>query len=160
MDWSALYLSLKLGVLTLLVLLPFGIWLGRAIALKRFPGRSLLEGILAFPWAPAHGARLLPAVGLGAARHLAALSRRCSEKRLPSASGPARRIGGGEHPLRCAAHPARFRIDSAGGPRGCGLLGLSPWKTLRRVELPWPGPASPPPSCLCLRIPWASSAWS
>ena len=32
MDWMALRLSLELGVLTVLLLLPIGIWAGRRLA--------------------------------------------------------------------------------------------------------------------------------
>ena len=49
MDWSALALSLKLGALTLLFLLPIGVLLGRWLAFHRFRGRSLVEAALALP---------------------------------------------------------------------------------------------------------------
>jgi molybdate transport system permease protein len=49
MDWSALALSLKLGALTVLVLLPFGIVVGRGLAFHRFKGRGFAEAALALP---------------------------------------------------------------------------------------------------------------
>lgn len=49
MDWAALALSLKLGALTVLILLPVGILLGRWLAFRRFRGRSLAEAALALP---------------------------------------------------------------------------------------------------------------
>lgn len=49
MDWPALALSLKLGALTVLVLLPVGLLLGRWLAFHRFRGRAVVEAMLALP---------------------------------------------------------------------------------------------------------------
>jgi molybdate transport system permease protein len=49
LDWSALALSIKLGALTVLILLPLGILLGRWLAFHRFRGRSVVEAALALP---------------------------------------------------------------------------------------------------------------
>jgi molybdate transport system permease protein len=49
MDWTALYVSLRLGAGTLVLLLPFGIWLGRVLAFRRFRGRLLLEALITVP---------------------------------------------------------------------------------------------------------------
>ncbi len=49
MDWPALVVSLKLGVMTILVLLPLGIVCGRALAFNRFHGKGLVEAMLALP---------------------------------------------------------------------------------------------------------------
>lgn len=49
MDWVALSLSLRLGALTVLILLPVGILLGRWLALARFRGRAAVEAVLALP---------------------------------------------------------------------------------------------------------------
>ncbi|MFO7302391.1 MAG: molybdate ABC transporter permease subunit [Acidobacteriota bacterium] len=49
MDWSALGVSLRLGFGTVLVLLPFGIWLGRLLAVRRFRGRLLVEALVTVP---------------------------------------------------------------------------------------------------------------
>jgi molybdate transport system permease protein len=48
-DWVALALSLKLGALTVFVLLPIGIVLGRLLAFQRFRGRGFAEALLALP---------------------------------------------------------------------------------------------------------------
>ena len=48
-DWTALHLSLMLGAATLLLLLPPAAWLGRALAYRRFPGRGLVEVLVALP---------------------------------------------------------------------------------------------------------------
>ncbi|MDT8879603.1 molybdate ABC transporter permease subunit [Halomonas saccharevitans] len=49
MDWTALSVSLRLSALTCLLLLPVGLWLGRALALSRFRGRALCEALVALP---------------------------------------------------------------------------------------------------------------
>lgn len=49
MDWTALSVSLRLAGLTCLLLLPVGLWLGRALALSRFRGRALCEALVALP---------------------------------------------------------------------------------------------------------------
>jgi molybdate transport system permease protein len=48
-DWQALLLSLKLGGVTLLVLLPISVALGRTLAVRSFAGRNLVEGAVALP---------------------------------------------------------------------------------------------------------------
>ena len=49
MDWTALWLSLKLGGLTMLLLLPVAVAAGRFLAVTRMRGRSVLEAALALP---------------------------------------------------------------------------------------------------------------
>ena len=49
MDWPALTLSLRLGALTVLILLPIGIFLGRALAWSKIPGRGFVEAMLTLP---------------------------------------------------------------------------------------------------------------
>jgi len=49
MDWQALQLSLLLGGLTVAILLPLALVLGRWLALARFRGRALVEALLTLP---------------------------------------------------------------------------------------------------------------
>lgn len=49
MDWTALWLSLRLGGLTTLALLPIGIVAGRWLAVTPMRGRSVVEAALALP---------------------------------------------------------------------------------------------------------------
>jgi molybdate transport system permease protein len=70
MDWIALSLSLKLAALTGLILLPLGIAAGRWLAYARFPGKSLVEAIIALPLVlppTVLGFYLLSAMGAGSA---------------------------------------------------------------------------------------------
>jgi molybdate transport system permease protein len=48
-DWQALWLSLRLGALTVLVLIPVAIFVGRWLAVTRVRGRPLIEAALALP---------------------------------------------------------------------------------------------------------------
>jgi len=48
-DWTALALSLRLAALTVLILLPIGIGLGRLLAFRSFPGKGVAEAALALP---------------------------------------------------------------------------------------------------------------
>lgn len=49
MDWQALILSVKLSLVTLIFLLPIGIFFGRWLAYRQFFGKSLLQTVLALP---------------------------------------------------------------------------------------------------------------
>ena len=46
MDWSALRVSLWLGAGTIIVLLPFGIWFGRVLALRHFRGKLRVDALV------------------------------------------------------------------------------------------------------------------
>jgi molybdate transport system permease protein len=48
-DWTAFRLSVVLAFWTLVLLVPFSIWLGRVLAYRRFPGRGFLEAAVALP---------------------------------------------------------------------------------------------------------------
>jgi molybdate transport system permease protein len=49
MDWTALAVSLRLGAGTILILLPFGVWLGRLLAVHTFRGKLLVEALVTVP---------------------------------------------------------------------------------------------------------------
>ena len=49
MDTTALALSLNLAMWTCLILLPLAIFVGRLLAWKQFPGKSLVEALIALP---------------------------------------------------------------------------------------------------------------
>ena len=64
MDWTALGVSLRLGVATIVVLLPLGIWLGRLLAAREFRGKLFVETLVTVPLVlPPKRPRVLPAVG-------------------------------------------------------------------------------------------------
>jgi molybdate transport system permease protein len=143
MDWTALLLSLQLGALTVLFLLPLGVVAGRALAYRDFVGKGLAEALVALPlvlpptvvgyyllvlfgaaspigraWQALYGQPLVFSFeGLLLASLLF---------NLPFAILPMQR--GFE------AIPRELRDAAA-------CCGMSPWRVLRRVELPlaWPG---------------------
>lgn len=49
MDWTALWLSLRLGFWTVLVLLPLAVLIGRFLAYRNFRGKGLAEALVALP---------------------------------------------------------------------------------------------------------------
>jgi molybdate transport system permease protein len=48
-DWASLLLSLKLGVLTVIIMLPIGTISGQWLAFHKFRGRAVVEATLALP---------------------------------------------------------------------------------------------------------------
>lgn len=49
MDWTALGVSLRLGVATLVVLLPLAVWIGHQLAVREFRGKVLVEALVTVP---------------------------------------------------------------------------------------------------------------
>jgi molybdate transport system permease protein len=49
MDWVALRVSLWLGLGTIAILVPIGLWLGRLLAFHRFRGKLLVEALVTVP---------------------------------------------------------------------------------------------------------------
>ena len=143
MDSAALILSLKLALLTTLLLLPMAVMAARALAWKDFPGKGLIDALVTLPL-------LLPPTVLGFY--------------LLSVLGPQTLPGQFWHWLTgrslvfsfdglllasllvnipFAVQPAQRAFASI--PRevreSAWCCGLSSWQTLWRVELPlaWPG---------------------
>jgi molybdate transport system permease protein len=142
-DWTALRLSLELGALTVLLLLPIGIWTGRRLAYRDFFGKGFAEALVALPLVlppTVFGYYLL--VAFGAASPLGQAWQSLFGRplvftfeglllasivfNLPFAIQPMQR--GFE------AIPREVREAAA-------CCGLSPWRALLRIELPlaWPG---------------------
>ena len=143
MDWTALRLSLELGVLTVVLLLPTGIWAGRRLAYRDFPGKGIAEALVALPL-------VLPPTVLG--------------YYLLVAFGTASPLGQGWQSLfgrplvftfeGLLVASVIFNLPFAIQPMQRGFeaiprevreaaacCGLSPWRALLRIELPlaWPG---------------------
>lgn len=143
MDWPALRLSLQLAGLTLLVLLPCGVFLGRWLAYSRVRGKGLIEAALSLPL-------VLPPTVLG----YYLLTGMSSNSPLGQAY-----VATFGHPLAFsfegllvasilfnlpfAIQPVQ-RAFEAIAPEihdAAACCGLSVWRTLWRIELPlaWPG---------------------
>ncbi|HSF65400.1 MAG TPA: molybdate ABC transporter permease subunit [Paracoccaceae bacterium] len=143
MDWTALVLSLELAAWTVAILLPVAVGMGRLLAWRRFRGKGLVEALVMLPLVlppTVFGFYLLLAFGrdsaLGAAWEgvfggqlvftFEGLVLASVIFNLPFAIQPAQR--GFE------AIPPEVREAAA-------VCGMSPWRSLWRVELPlaWPG---------------------
>ncbi len=142
MDWTALWLSLRLAACTVLFLLPIGITLGRWLAYRDFAGKGIAEALVALPLVlppTVFGYYLL--VSFGAASPVGQLWQAAFGRQLvftfdgllaasiifnlPFAIQPMQR--GFE------AIPPEVREAAA-------CCGMSPWRALLKVELPlaWP----------------------
>lgn len=49
MDWTAFGVSFRLGLGTIVMLLPLGVWLGRLLAFRTFRGKLLVEALVTVP---------------------------------------------------------------------------------------------------------------
>lgn len=143
MDWTAFLLSLKLALATALILLPLGVALGRALAQRAFPGRSLLRALITLPLVlppSVLGYYLLIAFGLASPlgrlwQHLTGHPLAFSFAGLLAASLLLN--------LPLAVQPAE-RAFAAIAPslrEAAAVCGLSPVAGFLRIELPlaWPG---------------------
>jgi len=143
MDWQALIVSLQLATVTLLVLLPVGLLLGRWLAYRLFRGKALLETVIVLPL-------VLPPTVLG--------------YYLLVSLGGASTLGQWMHanfgvqltfnflglviasvvfniPFMVQPIQRAFEAISPDLSEAAAVSGLSSWQTLLRVELPlaWPG---------------------
>ncbi len=143
MDWQALNLSLALGGMTVLILIPIALLLGRWLAFARFRGRAVIEALVTLPL-------VLPPTVIGFY--------------LLSGMGPSSPIGRAWQALfgdglvftfeavliasvivnlPFAVQPAQraFEAISQDLRDAAATCGHSSWRCLWRIELPlaWPG---------------------
>ncbi len=143
MDWTAFALSLKLAFWTCLLILPLAVLIARWLAWGRFPGKSLIEALVMLPLVmppTVLGFYLLvgfsPESGLGAALKavigeplvftFVGILLASIIINLPFAVQPIQRA---------------FEAIAPNVREAAFVSGLSPFETMRRVELPlaWPG---------------------
>jgi molybdate transport system permease protein len=143
MDWQALFLSIELAGVTLLVLLPMGLWLGRWLAHTSFKGKALVESLVVLPLVlppTVLGYYLL--VSLGANSALGAWFLNTFDLRLTFnflglvIASVVFNIPFMVQPIQRAFEAIPSNLSEA-----AAVSGLSPWQTFIRVELPlaWPG---------------------
>ncbi|ASR51696.1 molybdate ABC transporter permease subunit [Blastomonas fulva] len=143
MDWQALNLSLALGGMTVLILMPIALLLGRWLAFARFRGRAVIEALVTLPL-------VLPPTVIGFY--------------LLSGMGPSSPIGRAWQALfgdglvftfeavliasvivnlPFAVQPAQRAFEAIGQDLrdAAATCGHSSWRCLWRIELPlaWPG---------------------
>jgi len=143
MDWAALLLSLKLAVLTTLLLVPLAVFLARPLAWSRFAGKGLLEALVALPL-------VLPPTVLGYYL-LSAFSGHSPIGQAYAAVTGRTLVFSFDGLLAAslifnlpfAVQPIQraFSAIPSAAREAAWCCGLSHWRTLWRVELPlaWPG---------------------
>lgn len=143
MEWDALWLSVRLGGLTVLILLPLAIVVGRWLAVTKVAGKSLIEASLALPMIlPPTVIGLYLLVAFGAGSWVGALWQELFGHTLVFTfeglliASVIVNIPFAVQPIQRAfeAIPPELREAAA-------CSGLSRWRSLWRIELPlaWPG---------------------
>jgi molybdate transport system permease protein len=143
MDWTALWLSLRLGILTVLVLLPVGILVGRRLAYRDFAGKHLVEGLVALPLVlppTVLGYYLL--VAFGAASPIGQAWQSLFGQTLVF-TFEGLLVASVIFNLPFAIQPMQrgFEAISREVREAAACCGMTPWKVLWRIEIPlaWPG---------------------
>lgn len=143
MDWQALWLSTQLAFVTLLVLLPAGLWLGRWLATTNSGARSWVDALVMLPLVlppTVLGYYLL--VSLGGASPLGHwLEQHLGLRLVFNFTGLV--LASVVFNIPFMVQPIQRAFEAI--PRELGeaaaVSGLGAWQTLWRVELPlaWPG---------------------
>jgi molybdate transport system permease protein len=143
MDWSALFLSLKLAAVTLVILLPAGVLTGRWLAYTGFRGKAWVEAVVVLPLVlppTVLGYYLLVSLGGGSpigqwARQWLGIELTFNFLGLLIAS-LVFNIPFMVQPVQRAFEAVPRNLAEA-----AAVSGLGAWQTFRRVELPlvWPG---------------------
>ncbi|HVL09835.1 MAG TPA: molybdate ABC transporter permease subunit [Burkholderiaceae bacterium] len=143
MDWQALSLSLELAAVTLLVLMPLGLWLGRWLAHTRFAGKSLIEAVVVLPLVlppTVLGYYLL--ASLGGASPVGRWMQETFDVQL-TFNFAGLLIASAVFNIPFMVQPVQraFEAIPSNLAEAAAVSGLSPWQTFVRVELPlaWPG---------------------
>lgn len=143
MDWSALRVSLVLGLATIAVLLPAGVWAGHRLATRAFRGKALVEALVAVPL-------ILPPTVLGfyllvtfsVRSPLGAAFERVMGQAL-AFSFPGLVLASVIANIPFVVQPIQRAFEAI--PRdvreAASCCGLTPWQRFHRIELPlaWPG---------------------
>ena len=143
MDWQALRVSLLLGLATIAVLLPAGIWAGHRLATRVFRGKALVEAFVAIPL-------ILPPTVLGFYLLVAFSVRSPFGAAFEAVAGQAlafsfsglvlasviANIPFVVQPIQRAFEAVPLDVREA-----AACCGLAPWQRFLRIELPlaWPG---------------------
>ncbi len=143
MDWQALTLSLKLATVTLAMLLPLGLLLGRWLAYTRFKGKSLVEAAVVLPLVlppTVLGYYLL--VSLGAASPLGSTMQNLFGIQLTfSFTGLVIASTIFNIPFMVQPIQRAFEAIPTNLSEAAMVSGLNKWQTFIKIELPlaWPG---------------------
>ena len=142
MDWTALGVSLRLGVGTILILLPFGLWLGRLLATSEFRGKLLLEALLTVPLVlPPTVLGFYLLVTFGARSPLGQAFQAIAGETLPfSFEGLLLASAIANIPFVVQPIQRGFEAIPADVRDAAACCGLTPWQRFLRIEVPlaWP----------------------
>lgn len=143
MDWTAFSLSLQLGVIAVVALLPIGILVGGGLAARPFRGRGVIEAALALPLVlPPTVLGYYMLVGLGRDTAVGGLYQEVTGSTLVF-SFEALVLASIVVNLPFAVQPVQRAFEAI--PRevreAAACCGMSWWRRLWRIELPlaWPG---------------------
>ncbi len=143
MDWTALWLSLRLATWTVVLLLPIGILVGRSLAYRDFVGKGMAEALVALPLVlppTVFGYYLL--VAFGAASPIGQVWQAAFGHQLVF-TFQGLLVASVIFNLPFAIQPMQrgFEAIPADVREAAACCGLSPWRSLVKVELPlaWPG---------------------
>lgn len=143
MDWQALALSVKLAGVTLLCLLPPGLWLGRWLSRTTFVGKAWVEALVVLPLVlppTVLGYYLL--VSLGGASPIGRWAADTLDVRLTfNFTGLLLASIIFNVPFIVQPVQRAFEAIPRNLSEAAAVSGLSSWQTFWRVELPlaWPG---------------------
>jgi molybdate transport system permease protein len=143
MDWTALWLSLRLAFWTVVLLLPIGIWLGRVLAYRDFRGKGVVEVLVALPLVlppTVFGYYLL--VAFGAASPVGQLWQAAFGQQLVF-TFEGLLIASVIFNLPFAIQPMQRGFEAIAPEirEAAACCGMPPWRALLKIELPlaWPG---------------------
>lgn len=143
MDWTALWLSLRLSGFTVLLLLPLGIFVGRLLAYRDFAGKGVAEALVALPLVlppTVFGYYLL--VAFGAASPIGQFWQNAFGHPLVF-TFEGLLVASIIFNLPFAIQPMQrgFEAIPSDVREAAACCGMSPWRALVKVELPlaWPG---------------------
>jgi molybdate transport system permease protein len=143
MDWQAFRVSVSLGLWTVALLVPVGMWAGHVLAARTFRGKALVEAAVAIPL-------LLPPTVLGfylltlvsPRSTLGALFERVAGTSL-AFSFPGLVLASVIINLPFVIQPIQRAFEGipADVRDAAACCGLSPWQRFLRIEVPlaWPG---------------------
>ncbi len=143
MDWTAFWLSVRLGVLTVIILLPIGIFAGRLLAYRTFRGKALIEALVAVPLVlppTVFGYYLLVTLGAGSPIGQA-WQALFGHQLVFTFEGLLLASVIFNIPFAIQPMQRGFESISQDVRDAASCCGMSPWQTLTRIELPlaWPG---------------------
>jgi molybdate transport system permease protein len=143
MDWTALWLSLRLAAFTVLLLLPIGIFVGRWLAWRDFAGKGMAEALVALPLVlppTVLGYYLL--VAFGSASPIGQLWQAAFGRQLVF-TFEGLLVASVIFNLPFAIQPMQRGFEAIAPElrEAAACCGMSPWQALLKVELPlaWPG---------------------